>query len=230
MNKDLLIGARREIKYVGSHSNLNYVKSWLKFNCSHFRKQYPDRYVRSVYFDSPSLDSYESNVSGISKRMKLRYRWYGQDIEPIKGKLEVKRKINSLGWKEFLNVPYPKNLNSVCIKEYSEKSISNSDISFYDLYKLYSIPVATIGYKREYFVSRDGSIRATIDSEQFYINQLGNSNYSCQKQKFERDLIVLEIKCPHSHSNYLPSILEGVPLRLGKNSKYVNAVNTLLRN
>tara|TARA_Y100000385_G_C13069525_1_gene628339 strand:- start:372 stop:1058 length:687 start_codon:yes stop_codon:yes gene_type:complete len=221
--------ARREIKFVGPLSSFYFIESWLKTSFGHFRQHFPDRYIRSVYFDSSNLDSYESNIAGISKRMKLRYRWYGKEISPQQGKLEVKRRINSLGWKSIIETDYPVNLDNSGILNLSNNCISSLGISFYDLYKFYSIPIATIGYKRKYFISRDGNIRATIDSNQFYIRQFGKSEYSLDKQRFDRENIILEIKCPENYSDELPNILDGVPLRLSKNSKYVSAVNTLLR-
>ncbi len=221
--------ARREIKFVGPLSSFYAVESWLKNSFCHFRQHYPDRYIRSVYFDSTNLDSYESNIAGISKRMKLRYRWYGNAISPQLGKLEVKRRINSLGWKSIIETDYPSYLNENQLRKLSKSFIPSLGISFYDLYKFYSIPVTTIGYKRKYFISRDRNIRATIDKSQFYIRQFGKSSYSLDKQRFDRENIILEIKCPERYSDNLSAILNGVPLRLSKSSKYVSAVNTLLK-
>jgi hypothetical protein len=41
-------------------------------------------------------------------------------------------------------------------------------------------------------------------------------------------MMTLEFKCANSDASLLPEILSTVPLRLTKNSKYVNAVNAFL--
>ena len=42
-----------------------------------FQESYSPRMVNSLYFDTPNYDFASSNMSGESKRIKLRARWYG---------------------------------------------------------------------------------------------------------------------------------------------------------
>jgi SPX domain protein involved in polyphosphate accumulation len=220
--------ARREIKFSGAISSKRLIEAWLNTSVGHFREHHPDRYVRSVYFDTPTLDSYVSNVAGISKRMKVRYRWYGEQIDPQQGKLEIKTKLNSLGWKTSLEMGYPVTSGVKFEKQLADIKIPNFNLSMYDCYKCYALPVVTIGYKRKYFISRDGNVRATIDTDIFYSRQFGKPRYSEAINKFYKEQCILEIKCPHEYGPILPTQLEGVPLRITKNSKYVNAVNAFL--
>ena len=40
-------------------------------------KTYPDRWVNNIYFDNINLDLFSQSIEGISKRTKVRLRWYG---------------------------------------------------------------------------------------------------------------------------------------------------------
>ena len=77
---------------------------WL-YRHSFFQESYCPRMVNSLYFDTPNYDFASSNMSGESKRIKVRARWYSElDENFLDGLLsdskvftfEVKRKINSL--------------------------------------------------------------------------------------------------------------------------------------
>ena len=43
-----------------------------------FRKQYPDRKVNSIYFDTPVFTDVWDNINGFFNRKKIRIRWYDE--------------------------------------------------------------------------------------------------------------------------------------------------------
>ena len=43
-----------------------------------FRKQYPDRKVNSIYFDTPVFTDVWDNINGFGNRKKIRIRWYDE--------------------------------------------------------------------------------------------------------------------------------------------------------
>jgi SPX domain protein involved in polyphosphate accumulation len=95
---------RKEIKYKVFLKDIGHLYSWL-YSSSGFRRSYKDRGVNSLYFDTPTYDFASSNMSGESKRIKVRARWYSEIddgfmdsyISPAKTfNFEVKRKENSL--------------------------------------------------------------------------------------------------------------------------------------
>ena len=90
---------RLEIKFVAYAYEVDRVVQWLRLHHAAFDKPFPDRRVHNVYFDSYDYDAYGENLSGISKRVKVRYRWYGEGRYPDVGMLEVKCKRNKYGWK-----------------------------------------------------------------------------------------------------------------------------------
>jgi len=49
--------------------------------CNHpyaFTEIYTERNVNNIYFDSSFLTNYYDNVDGLSNRIKVRIRWYGE--------------------------------------------------------------------------------------------------------------------------------------------------------
>ena len=220
--------ARREIKYVGLFSLLGHVKYWLRSHWCKFEEHYPDRNVRSIYFDNFSLSTYENNLTGVSDRFKLRYRWYGESLLPGRGALEVKRRINSLGWKSVDQISLQKINSEHYWSQITAAITAKCSSEARSILRSLNCPIATIGYKRKYFISRVGGVRATVDTDQFYIRQFGQSVYSRKARPLMPAMMTLEFKCANSDASLLPEILSTVPLRLTKNSKYVNAVNSFL--
>ncbi len=91
--------ARMEIKFVGYAVNYATVLNALRMHPAGFIVPYPDRQVNNVYFDSFDYSAFAENLSGVSSRTKVRYRWYGESRTPESGTLEVKCKRNYFGWK-----------------------------------------------------------------------------------------------------------------------------------
>jgi SPX domain protein involved in polyphosphate accumulation len=97
MNSDY----RYEIKFILDNSKLADAMQWLYNNTSAVRS-YDNRIVNSIYFDDISFSSVRDNLAGISKRKKLRLRWYGhqKNSYPI---FEIKTKNGRLGKKNILS-------------------------------------------------------------------------------------------------------------------------------
>ena len=71
---------RCEIKFVIGGIATESIEPWILMHPAHFRRAYEHRWVNSIYFDNAVLDAYRNNLSGISNRGKVRFRWYG-DLE-----------------------------------------------------------------------------------------------------------------------------------------------------
>ena len=96
---------RHEVKFVGSATRRSSIEGWLLGHQACFRSAYPPRRVNNFYLDDFELSTYEENLTGVSRRTKIRFRWYGESAEEVAGTLELKRKRNRLGWKEHFRVP-----------------------------------------------------------------------------------------------------------------------------
>ena len=79
----------------------------------------------------------------------------------------------------------------------------------------------TTNYDRQYFVSCDGKIRATVDYN-LKSNFLKNLSQINIIKNFKK-ISILELKYPTSLDKYVRQNLKDISLRLSKNSKFVNS-------
>jgi hypothetical protein len=97
--------ARYEIKFVAYEHEFHRLLQWVRMHPAGFISPYPDRRINNVYFDTQDCMAYAENLSGASDRRKVRYRWYGHNMQIDEGVLEVKCKRNYFGWKQHHKVP-----------------------------------------------------------------------------------------------------------------------------
>ena len=83
--------ARFEVKFVASAYHLADILCWLRFHGGLFVSQHANRRIHNIYFDTYDLIAYRDNVSGIGRRNKVRYRWYGEEDTPTPGVLDLGR-------------------------------------------------------------------------------------------------------------------------------------------
>ena len=83
---------RFERKWVyRSSDHLTLVNALIRSNLF-FNKQHPNRRVNSIYFDDANYSSIIENLDGVSKKKKIRIRWYGEEDKLINPILEIKSK------------------------------------------------------------------------------------------------------------------------------------------
>lgn len=88
-------------------------------------------------------------------------------------------------------------------------------------------PIVLVQYKREHFVSRDASLRLTLDYGIKFIDQVGKRLISTRYGKKLSGLVVLEGKTPVGREHELRSLLAPLSPRTGRCSKYVHGCQTL---
>ena len=82
-------------------------------------------------------------------------------------------------------------------------------------------PVLSTHYKREYFISLNSKIRATIDYD---LKSIFLNNFSqIDIVKNFKNVCILELKYSTSLDKYVREKLKDITLRLSKNSKFVNS-------
>ena len=139
-----------------SNNSLALINALIRSNLF-FRTQYPARNVNSVYFDTYNYTSIRQNLDGVSNKKKIRVRWYGNKdimtnpVLEIKSKKGFETKKESSSIKELDNI---KLSDLHIIKEKLNKKLKSKKIIN---------PILTTHYEREYFVSLNKKIRATID-------------------------------------------------------------------
>jgi len=219
---------RFEIKFVANECDEYRIQSWILSSPLLFSKAYPERWINNVYFDTFNLDAFAENLSGISDRTKIRYRWYGNHIHPTAGTLEFKRKRNSCGWKHRFNIaqaPYHPGAHWDEIIADIKKNLPPNVLAQFEKN---CHPIIINRYLRKYYESHDGKIRATIDTNQ----QVWDQRLS-KKPNFTRPslslpkTLVLELKFSRNERERMTNLINLCPLRLSRNSKYVNAIRSI---
>lgn len=141
---------RVEKKFVFGKYKEDYIEKVLLLN--RFKKIFPDRYISSIYLDTLNFDFAKNNISGVSERKKIRFRWYNNNIEEIN--MEEKNKINFNVWKTIKNLKI----------EIFKKDLLAKLFDYVDDKLNYQFVLKT-NYKRSYWLSSNKKIRATIDTD-----------------------------------------------------------------
>jgi len=221
---------RLETKYSGPQILARHILMWINSHEFMFQKEYPDRYIYSIYFDTADLDAYEENLSGISHRTKVRYRWYSahpsRQIE--RGAIEVKTKRNNIGFKkrfELTHSPYQVGDDWHTIKH---KLISNSPAPAHYWLNIFPEPILIGGYHRCYFSSPIHPVRVTLDTHL----QVWDQRHSLAPNMRRDSLLlpkffILECKFPANLRMIVEKAMHNLPSRLIRSSKYVNGVRSI---
>lgn len=218
---------RHEVKFAAYSTDYAALRHWLHMQPAGFRCAYPDRCVNNIYFDTWDYRAYAENLAGVSERTKLRYRWYGDSIGPAQGTLEVKQKRNHFGVKHRFvlpHAPYKPGDDWPTIRATIRDAITPSGHLWFDQNPL---PVMLNRYTREYFQTADGKIRATIDTEQQVYDQRFGREPNFDRRVIMQDTLVVEFKFAREDRQLAVELLATIPLRVGRHSKYMNAVRAL---
>ena len=218
MNKTISNVNRYERKWVFKDINyLELINALLRSKFL-FNFQHKKRKVNSLYFDDKNFSSIKENLDGVSHKTKRRIRWYGDKNMILNPYFEIKKK------QEFET-----DKKTYDFKEINNYSILNdNDINQIYLLtnKKFSIkkkifPLLTTHYDREYFISNNNLIRATVD-------------YNLQSRSFSKKIdnnilknyfknITLEIKYETNLDMFVRKNLSSINNRLSRNSKFVNS-------
>jgi hypothetical protein len=221
MNRAVPKDSRLEIKFVANESEVDRLTHWLRLHPGGFTSPFPARWINNIYFDTYDYSAFRQNLSGASERSKLRYRWYGYEICPTEGTLELKCKRNYFGWKlRFLVQTHPFSVGDHW-REFLTKLISQLPKQA-QLY-LVANPQPTIltRYLRHYYVTNDQKVRATIDTQQSAYDQRYKPYLNTKHQANIPRTMVLELKFSRQNRDYAASLIQGLPIRVSRNSKYV---------
>ena len=185
-------------------------------------KLFSNRQVNSIYYDNQTHEIAKDNINGLSKRCKLRLRYYDVNENCF---LEIKKKINKFGFKKIIDLK--KNINNV---DYSNLFLNlskfNSEILNDDYAKNYILnsflkPQLCVSYTREYSAFRN--IRIThdkcinfrpIEIEKFNTLKLIND-----------DINVLEIKFNNKYLDDAIKFINLTSLKPKRFSKYLRGLS-----
>lgn len=221
--------ARLEVKFVASVSEIGRMENWLRMHAGDFYSPFPDRWVNNAYFDTQDCSAYSENISGVSSRNKLRYRWYGMAEYPDAGNLEVKIKRNLFGWKRRFKcseAPYSEGDRWADIRRKLTKKLGVEAKLWLD-----ARPNPTIlnRYFRQYFVTRDNRVRITIDSRQSVFDQRYKSFPNVANKTNIPVTMVVEVKFARADRDFAAQVIQRIPIRVSRNSKYVIGLKSMIR-
>lgn len=179
-----------------------------------FLKLYEPRWVNSIYYDDVFFNSIKQNLDGVNKK-KLRVRWYGSQLKTKHINLELKKKIGLIGVKQkkkIISKNFIFNKKNLLV-------LRDKIIKKYSFFINYQHTTST-RYLRQYFISENKKIRATVDTKIEY--QRLDSNYK-SVGKIKDNNLILEFKYNAADDDYCRKNLTNNFLRMTKNSKYTNS-------
>jgi hypothetical protein len=218
---------RHEIKFVAPGLMYHQILHWLRVHPTAFLVAHPSRRVNNIYFDTSQYDAYRDNLVGMSARAKVRFRWYGESETPSPGQLEVKCKRSRVGWKwdyPIAQAPYAKPGSWETIKQLLLDQLPNEGKRW--LYE-FSQPVLLNRYTRDYLISFDKKIRATVDYRQVVYDQRYKPSPNFLHKANLPETVVLEIKFSQEHASLASEVIAHIPLRVSRHSKYVVGVKAI---
>lgn len=200
----------------------------IKYHHCLFREIFYERRVNNIYLDTISLDNYMDNEIGISKRTKVRIRWYGDILGMIqKPVLELKLKDGLLGSKQSYELGDIWISDNLSISDIHSAIISSSIIPDFLKSELLQLNMYLLNsYKRKYYLSSDEKFRITIDSDMVFYKIQNDFNSFLFKREAENTTI-LELKYDKSHDTNAKYVSNGFPFRNTKYSKYITGMNLL---
>ncbi len=219
---------RFERKCVADANREHELRLWIEQQRAAFRVAYPTRVVQSLYFDSAELESFGEALSGVSARQKTRLRWYGEDSSVERAVLEAKHKHNEFGWKETFEIQLPVPLTEMTLSSLAVVVAAQLPETRRTLLERGEAPVALIRYRREYYVSADHRIRATLDCDIRVFDQWGSPRLNFWRPTSFPPVSILELKYDAGLDREVRDRLESLPTRLSRFSKYSVGVQSLL--
>lgn len=214
---------RYERKFRPETLSLSQIKNIVLSSKAFFRSIYHPRYINNIYLDTPELDAFYDNIGGKADRKKYRIRWYGDSKGKISGAIfEIKIKTSYRGTKK-----------SFFLKDFTlDESFSTSKCL--ELLKKSDIPLEVLDeiagmeikllnrYLRSYYIDVSGDFRLTTDSEIQYFKVHDNFNRFVDSHQDKE--VVVEIKYDEEHNERAIGIVNSLPFRLTRNSKYVDGI------
>ena len=211
---------RHEIKV--PLQRLQYVdfSEWLMQSGLVLQKTFADRRIHSVYLDTAFLDDYQDNVSGMSKRGKIRFRWYNDERSKIV--LELKNKRGRLANKLVIPLDNPTEAYPF------DRTVSNGLLGCHRRSRALTrehclFPCLHVQYERAYYEIAP-NIRMTLDTDIHYQKLFPIQTHSMRRSNVD---VVAEFKYAIEDAKRAAQLLSGMPGRVFRHSKYVVGVDTV---
>lgn len=216
---------RYERKFTATALHRSEVIHPVKVHPALFREIFYPRRVNNIYLDTASLKFYTENKLGISKRKKVRIRWYGDTFgKVVRPKLEYKIKAGLLGTKrtyELMPFELGENFSFAMLSSV----LQNSDLPPEVLEDLKILrPTLLNSYRRTYFLNADKNFRLTFDEDLSY-HRTSVFSQKTKEAKLQERHFILELKYAADLDDHAHGISNKFSFRLDKSSKYVTGID-----
>lgn len=215
---------RYERKFVLSGMSRAEVLHRIKMHPAFFREIYYPRQINNIYLDTNNFQFFKDNQIGVAERKKVRVRWYGDTFGKVENpKLEYKIKAGLVGDKNTFNLldfDLSKQLNTSKFCNYLQGCNLPEPVTV-DLQIL--SPTLLNCYQRTYFQTPDKKFRLTVDEDLTYY-RINKPETYFQAKHIEKESIIIELKYAPGNDLEAGRIMNIMPFRLDKSSKYVNGV------
>jgi hypothetical protein len=218
---------RHEVKFAASPARYHDLESWIRLHPGGFERSYPARHVNNVYFDTPDLAAYRENLSGTSRRTKLRLRWYGDTLSPNSAVIELKHRRNHLGWKSRYALG-PLDFSAQSWRKINRTIRDQLPKTGRLWFDAQPQPILINRYDREYFERPERDVRITLDWRQSVFDQRLQPRPNLRRRANLPDSLVVEIKFSAADREIGQQMIQGIPIRASRNSKYAIAVQSIL--
>lgn len=219
---------RFEIKAIAHPADLTMLSKWRLSSRCGFKRTYQNRIINNIYFDTPEFGMVKDNLLGASLRHKVRFRWYELDNQLSPLTVEYKIKNARLGTKESYDIGLVPDATTT-IEEAVQKArtIVPPDRSMlaYD----FRFPVIRNQYEREYYESMDGHIRLTIDSKNRHGRVIDSGEPLIKHLETKNPYSIIELKFDPEYADTASDILQNLPFRVSRHSKYLLGISQAYR-
>jgi len=236
---------RYEIKYLVpvklKDSLKNDMLQYLKHDYYSELRPFNEYTVRSIYLDTPELNSYYEKLSGIKIRNKFRIRGYNELTQDSNVFFEIKRKDNVFVSKDRAPVCYYNMTDFINFSDLSkvknhsveyEKRIRSAENFIFYLKRDKLKPIINVIYEREALECKFGSsLRITFDMNiRSFLTENINELFEEKDMKIlYPSSFVLEVKYNKVLPSWVPLIINKYNLNKEAVSKYANCVDMYIK-
>ncbi len=192
-----------------------------------FREVYPPRAINNLYWDTPDLRNFHEHVAGCAHRLKTRLRWYG----PLRGEIsrpvfecKFKRGQASGKWSTPVAAFV---LNGSLPHDHLRAALEAAELPGGLHERLRGTRSVLVNrYRRRYFVSADGRLRLTVDTDLEFFDARRPEG-ALRPLAVEAPRCILELKYPPEHAEAAAAATQALSFRLVRCSKYILGVEHL---
>ncbi len=213
---------RYERKYPQEVYSAAEVKLFVRQHPALFIEAHPERWVNSLYYDTPSLGGLADSVNGLRDRVKMRVRWYGALTRQVESPvMEFKRKRGRLGSKDRYTLAPLDFRNSIAPLPEELAGDPPLPIDVRAALRLL-VPASLTRYRRLYYLSADRRFRLTLDADLAFYRVRPASRRLVRLPNTFRGTVI-EVKYGAGDDEAARPVLEALPFRWSRFSKYCAA-------